>query len=144
MIWIKSNTVSNKICGYSSLWCKIRDELYLFVSRWSHFACQLWHFSCNTANLHCLMKTGSIAVEMLQSTLKKDSIMRQTNKVHLLAMSNTFVFSPVKHFQQHREIAEFWQIEKQPYFLPRPHVSGKVKLKSLNLEKSLKGAWKII
>ena len=86
------------------------------------------------------MKTGSIAVEMLQSTLKKDSIMRQTNKVHLLAMSNTFVFSPVKHFQQHREIAEFWQIEKQPYFLPRPHVSGKVKLKTLNLEKSLKGA----
>ena len=83
------------------------------------------------------MKTGSIAVEMLQSTLKKDSNMRQMNKVHLLAMSNTFVFSPVKDFQQHSEIAEFWQIEKQPYFL---HVSGKVKLKSLNLEKSLKGA----
>ena len=86
------------------------------------------------------MKTGSIAVEMLQSTLKK-ILYHETNK-YSSSPSNVkhFAFSPVKQFHQHSEIAEFWQIEKQPYFLPRPHVSRKVKLKSLNLEKSLKGA----
>lgn len=56
-------------------------------------------------NFICLSQDGvtlhvncNIAVEMSQSTLKKDSNMRQMNKVHLIAMSNTFVFSSVKHF----------------------------------------------
>ena len=35
----------------------IGDELYSFVSRWSHFGCWLRRFDCNSASLHEAMRS---------------------------------------------------------------------------------------
>ena len=52
IIWARPNMITickskqlqycNRICVYCSSWCKIGDELYSFVSRWSHFGCWCW------------------------------------------------------------------------------------------------------
>ena len=54
--WEKQIIYCNTISGYCSSWCKIGDELSLFVSQWSHFGCWFWHFDCKTASIHQVIR----------------------------------------------------------------------------------------
>ena len=136
IIWARPNMITickskqlkycNRICVYCSSWCKIGDELYSFVSRWSHFGC--WSL------LMLMRSTSKLTSSLLQYCFMALECSKFINQTPL--RSQILVSSNSETTYDRKVLTIDWKVQQFFFFI---HAQHHTSVSISRLEMSFKG-----